>query len=142
MSNKSLPCLNKLNSSMIWFSTFYYKYYKWMSSQYLYFLYFFNKIFTFLDFFFLNLCWVPFELSSWTWEYQLYPASRRRVRINLKPVTSYLINLNKKIVIYNIFHKSKFGQTSADTTAFDRDIVFYYDSTVWNNSVIAKAFIV
>lgn len=106
MAQKSLPILNKVNTSMIWYSTYYYKHYKWLSSQNLYLLYFFNKLFVYLDFLYFNLFWVDFYNT------QLYSNRRpaRRTKIVrqkfYKPVTSYLISLNKNSLFINIYYRS------------------------------------
>lgn len=104
MSHKSLPSLNKLNTSMIWYTTFYYKNYCWLSSQYLYFLYFFNKLLNYLDFFFTNLFWVTFQssdLAMKTRSYKILPLHYTRFS---KPITSYMVNVHKHLVVYNLFY--------------------------------------
>lgn len=106
MAQKSLPILNKVNTSMIWYSTYYYKYYKWLSSQNLFLLYFFNKLFVYLDFFFLSCLWVS-NYSS-TLYYTAKPLNKiykTKVRF-FKPVTAYLINMEENYVIFNIFYKT------------------------------------
>ncbi len=104
MAQKSLPILNKVGVSMLWYTTFYYKYYKWMSSQYLYLIYFFNKLFIYIDFIFSKLQWLTFFSTN------LYINSRKRVKSKLKnhrfnrPLTSYLINVGNKFSLINIYY--------------------------------------
>lgn len=104
MAQKSLPILNKVGVSMLWYTTFYYKYYKWMSSQYLYLIYFFNKLFIYIDFIFSKLQWLTFFSTN------LYISSRKRVKSKLKnhrfnrPLTSYLVNIGNKFSLINIYY--------------------------------------
>lgn len=106
MAQKSLPILNKVNTSMVWYTTYYCKYYKWLSSQNLYLLYFFNKLFVYLDFLFFNLMWLDFY-NVW-----LYTSSHKTPHYRyakqrfFKPVTSYLVTLNTKSIYFNIFYKT------------------------------------
>ncbi len=106
MAQKSLPILNKVNTSMIWYSTYYSKNYKWLSSQILYFLYFFNKLTVFLDIFFRNILWVWFEKTSLSYNYKsLNFVSKNEIRF-FKPVTSFLINLQGINLVINVFYKT------------------------------------
>jgi len=106
LAQKSLPILNKVNTSMIWYSTYYFKHYKWLSSQYVYLLCFFNKLLISLDFFFDKLLWIG------DYRTQLYTPKRCYVTKNsskvrfYKPLTSYLVNLNNKLVVFNVFYKT------------------------------------
>lgn len=106
MAQKSLPILNKVNTSMIWYSTYYCKYYKWLSSQNLYLLYFFNKLFVYLDFFFFNLLW----LRPYTTYFYTTPVRPSRMRYNrfkyVSPVTSYLVTLGTRSIFFNIYYKT------------------------------------
>ena len=106
MAQKSLPNLNKINTSMIWYSTFYNKYYKWLSSQYLYFLYFFNKLTVYLDLFFFNLFWVEYEKTTLSYGYKKYTLWAKNELRFYKPVTAYLINLKNLNLILNIYYKT------------------------------------
>ena len=110
MAQKSLPILNKVNTSMIWYSTFYFKNYKWLSSQYLYFLYFLNKIFIFLDFFIGEFMWVKFY-KKYLYSNAVYSSKLvyKKVRF-FKPVTSYVINLNSKLLVFNLYYKTTLQQ--------------------------------
>lgn len=106
MAQKSLPTLSKINTSMVWYTTYYYKHYKWLSSQNLYLLYFFNKLFVYLDFICLNLLWVSFynsQLYSYRKTAKLPIFSKQRF---FKPVTSYLVSLNSKSIFFNVYYKT------------------------------------
>lgn len=106
MAQKSLPILNKVNTSMIWYTTYYYKHYKWLSSQNLYLLFFFNKLFIYLDFLFFNLMWVDFysiNLYHFTKKAHLPKFTKQRF---FKPVTSYLVTINTKTIFFNIYYKT------------------------------------
>lgn len=106
MAQKSLPILNKVNTSMIWYTTYYYKHYKWLSSQNLYLLFFFNKLFVYLDFLFFNLMWVDFysiNLYHCTRKARLPKFTKQRF---FKPVTSYLVTINTKTIFFNIYYKT------------------------------------
>jgi hypothetical protein len=106
MAQKSLPILNKVGTSMVWYTTFFYKYHKWLSAQYLYMLYFFNKLFVYIDFLFSKLQWVKFYLT------ELYLVKKFKVRSYLrrhrfyKPLTSYLINIGLNFSLINIYYKT------------------------------------
>lgn len=106
MAQKSLPILNKVGVSMVWYTTFFYKYYKWLSSQYIYLIYFFNKLFVYIDFVFSKLQWLFFYSTH------LYMVKKIRVKSYLrrhrfyKPLTSYLINLGNNFSLINIYYKT------------------------------------
>lgn len=106
MAQKSLPILNKVNTSMIWYTTYYCKHYKWLSAQNLYLLYFFNKLFVYLDFLFFNLLWVDFynpHLYSFRRKARLPKFYKQRF---FKPVTSYFVTLTNKSIFFNIYYKT------------------------------------
>ena len=106
MAQKSLPTLNKVNTSMIWYSTYYYKYYKWLSSQYIYLLYFLNKLFVFLDFFFLSRLWQNDE-AVYLFKSKRVKFQRKHKRMRFYyPVTSYLVQLKHKLIIFNLYYKT------------------------------------
>lgn len=106
MAQKSLPILNKVNTSMIWYSTYYCKYYKWLSSQNLYLSYFFNKLFIYLDFFFINLLWIkPYTTYMYNTPWKLSKMRYSKFRY-LRPVTSYLVTLGTKTIFFNIYYKT------------------------------------
>lgn len=106
MAQKSLPILNKVNTSMIWYSTYYFKYYKWLSSQNLYLLYFLNKIFVYLDFFFSNLLWIK-PYTKHLYASTKKPSFRRKIRARFfKPVTAYLVTLDSVTIIFNLYYKT------------------------------------
>ena len=104
MAQKSLPILNKVGVSMLWYTTFFYKYYKWLSSQYLYLIYFLNKLFIYIDFIFSKLQWLTFYSTN------LYINNKKSVKSILKkhrfykPLTSYLINIGTKLSLINIYY--------------------------------------
>lgn len=106
MAQKSLPVLNKVNTSMIWYSTYYSKYYKWLSSQTIFFLYFFNKLTVFTDLFFFKLMWVFFEKTSLSYGTKIIKFRELNEKRYFKPVTSYLISLKSKNIIINVFYKT------------------------------------
>lgn len=91
---------------MIWYVTYYYKHYKWLSSQYIYLLYFLNKLFVYLDFFYSKLFW---EVSPRRYFYGSPKKSiivkRRKTRF-FYPVTSYLVNLAKTSIFFNLYYKT------------------------------------
>lgn len=104
MSQKSLPILNKVGTSMVWYTTFFYKHYKWLSSQNLYMLYFLNKIFVYLDMIFEELHWIEFYSRN------LYKTKRNSIKSYFfkerfsRPFTSYLININSKLLVFNLYY--------------------------------------
>ncbi len=106
MAQKSLPNLNKINTSMIWYSTFYSKYYKWLSSQSLYFLFFFNKLTIYLDLFFFNLFWVSFEKTHFHYGFKKYSFFKKHETRFFKPVTSYLVNAQQANLVLNVYYKT------------------------------------
>lgn len=106
MAQKSLPILNKIGTSMVWYTTYYYKHYKWLSSQNLYLLYFFNKLFVYLDFFFLNLMWLkPYTTKLYYCSFRSSSTKFTKIRF-FKPVTSYLINIKERYTIFNLYYKT------------------------------------
>lgn len=127
MAQKSLPILNKVNTSMIWYSTYFFKYYKWASSQYLYLLYFFNKLFVYLDFFFLILLWAKPYSTYWSYHQVTVPHHYySRIRF-FKPVTSYLINVRESYYIFNIYYKTSLEAFQSLTSTKDTNIsIFNY----------------
>lgn len=106
MAQKSLPELNKVGTSMVWYTTFFYKYYKWLSSQNLYLLYFFNKLFVYIDFIFSKLYWLEF------YGVNLYIVNKPKVKSFLRkhrfyrPLTSYLVNVGVQFSMINIYYKT------------------------------------
>lgn len=113
MAQKSLPNLNKVNTSMIWYSTFYNKHYKWLSSQSIYFLYFFNKLTVYLDLFFYNLFWIPFEKTHWSYGIKKMSYFKAHETRFFKPVTSYLISTNRANLIFNLYYKTSLQRFQA-----------------------------
>ncbi len=106
MAQKSLPILNKVNTSMVWYSTYYFRYYRWLSSQNLYLLYFFNKLFVYLDFFFINLLWTkPYNTFLYKSAVKSSAAFYQKFRF-FKPITSYLITLNTKSIFISLYYKT------------------------------------
>jgi len=110
LSQKSLPVLNKVNTSMIWYSSYYYKHYKWLSAQYIYLLYFLNKLFIYLDFMYSKILW--FSVSS----IYFYSNEKNRIKIKFKktrffyPTTAYLVNLKSGLIIFNFYYKTTLSQ--------------------------------
>lgn len=110
MSQKSLPVLNKVNTSMIWYSSYYYKHYKWLSAQYIYLLYFLNKLFIYLDFMYSKIFW--FSVSS----IYFYSNEQNKIKIKFRktrffyPTTAYLVNLKSGLVIFNFYYKTTLSQ--------------------------------
>ncbi len=106
MAQKSLPILNKVNTSMVWYSTYYFRHYKWLSSQNLYLLYFFNKLFVYLDFFFFNLLWIkPHNTYLYNTNRKNSKAYYEKFRF-FKPITSYLVSLNSKSIFISLYYKT------------------------------------
>lgn len=108
MAQKSLPILNKVNTSMTWYTTYYFKHYKWLASQNLYLLYFFNKLFVYLDFLFCKFFWVEFydtQLYGYKPKGKLPKFLKERF---FKPVTSYLVNIHTKVIFFNLYYKPNF----------------------------------
>lgn len=106
MAQKSLPILNKVGTSMVWYTTFFFKYYKWLSSQNTYLLYFFNKLYVYIDFIFSKLLWLTFYTTN------LYYYKKSKVRNYLrrhrfyKPLTTYLINIGVKFLLVSIHYRT------------------------------------
>ncbi len=128
MAQKSLPILNKVNVSMIWYSTFYYKHYKWLSSQYLYLLYFFNKLFVFLDLFFATLVWTK-PYTTYLAENRGTPANVQYQKFRfLKPVTSYLFELNTKVFFLNVYYSTSLENFQAMSKERDNRFVEEFET--------------
>ena len=91
---------------MLWYTTFFYKYYKWLSSQYIYLVYFFNKLFIFIDIIFSKLQWLSFYSTN------LYLVQKNKVKSLItrhryhKPLTSYLINIGSNFSLINIYYST------------------------------------
>jgi hypothetical protein len=106
LSQKSLPALNKVNVSMIWYITYYYKHYKWLSAQYIYLLYFLNKLFVYLDFLFYKITWVNFVHNDF------YMCLKPKLYIDcgkkrfFYPVTAYFVSLPRVSIFFNLFYKT------------------------------------
>jgi hypothetical protein len=128
MAQKSLPILNKVNVSMIWYSTFYYKHYRWLSSQYLYLLYFFNKLFVFLDLFFATLVWTK-PYTTYLAENRGTPANVQYQKFRfLKPVTSYLFELNTKVFFLNVYYSTSLENFQAMSKERDNRFVEEFET--------------
>lgn len=139
MAQKSLPSINKVGTSMIWYSTFYTAYYKWFSSQSLYFLYFFNKLTVYLDLFYLRLFWIPFERTSWHYGEKISSVFRKNELRFYKPVTSYLIGTKEANLIFNLYYKTnleRFQNMSSDKFKFAN----IFGVTERNFKIIQKMF--
>lgn len=98
MAQKSLPVLNKINVSMVWYITLYNKYYKWLSLNLLFCTFMFIKILTFFDIFNLKILWKD-------------PSKYKYSRIRsfdkfFYPVTLYIIDIGGFIVVYNFFYRA------------------------------------
>lgn len=139
MAQKSLPILNKVNTSMVWYSTYYCKYYKWLSSQNLYLSYFFNKLFVYLDFFFTNFLWIKPQTT-----YMYYtPWKKSKMRYSkfkyFKPVTSYLVTLGTRTIFFNIYYKTSLEnfQSFDKVTTIQR---FNYFDTLLEEKQLNKLF--
>lgn len=127
MAQKSLPIVNKVNTSMIWYSTYYFKYYKWMSSQYLYLLYFFNKLFIYLDLFFFNCLWFK-PHTTYMYVSVKKPSFLKLKKIKFfKPVTSYLVNLGTRCIIFNLYYKTTLAQLQSLTEKTEETTHFAWE---------------
>lgn len=124
MAQKSLPILNKVNTSMIWYTTYYFKYYKWLSSQNLYLLYFFNKLFVYLDFLFFNLMWLNFYTVDLYSSTHKIPHIRRIKQRFFKPITSYLVTLNTKSIYFNLFYRTSLEKFQSRN---DKPVIFRHN---------------
>ena len=116
MACKSLPIINKVNTSMIWYSTYYEKHYKWLSSQTLYFMYFLNKMLVYLRFFFRIFLWLPFEKSYILDNKKLRQPNIKNKGRYFKPVTAYIVNIKNVLIVYNVYYLTslaKFQKTPA-----------------------------
>lgn len=106
MAQKSLPILNKVNTSMVWYTTFYSKHYKWLSSQNLYLMYFFNKLFVYLDFLFYELLWVV-PYSNYLYYSKLPKSFSKWSKIRFfKPLTAYIVNVSNVFIVFNLYYKT------------------------------------
>jgi hypothetical protein len=106
VAQKSLPILNKVNTSMVWYTTFYMKHYKWLSSQNLYLMYFFNKLFVYLDFLFYELLWViPYRECLYYSKSTKTFTKLSKVRF-FKPLTCYMVSLGSMLIIFNLYYKT------------------------------------
>jgi len=97
MSQKSLPVLNKINTSMVWYTTFYNKYYKWLSMNIMFLVYIYIKILTRIDVFNLQLIW------------NLVYSNPNHSILGDKffyPVSIFIVNTNNFILLYNFFYQS------------------------------------
>jgi hypothetical protein len=106
LAQKSLPVLNKVGTSMIWYTTFFYKYYRWLSSQSIYLLYFINKILVYTNFIFSKLLWISFYSNNLYIKKIPKQIPRFKKKKFFKPLTSYLINTGQSLSIVNIFYKT------------------------------------
>lgn len=97
MAQKSLPVLNKVNVSMVWYVTLYNKYYKWLSMNALFCVFMYIRILSFFDIFCSKLLWID-KPSSYS---RLYTAGRF-----FYPVTVYIIDLGDFMLLYNFFYKA------------------------------------
>lgn len=139
MAQKSLPNVNKVGTSMIWYSTFYTNYYKWFSAQSLYFLYFFNKLTVYLDVFYLKLFWVSFESTSWHYGYKISSVFSKNELRFYKPVTSYLVGTKKANLLLNLYYKTnleRFQSMSSEKFKFSN----IFGVTERNYKLIQKLF--
>lgn len=91
---------------MVWYTTFFYKYYKWLSSQSIYLLYFLNKLLVYTEFIFSDLLWVYFY-STQLYKEKLPKKTPFFKKIKFfKPVTSYIVNCGYSLVIINLFYNT------------------------------------
>lgn len=91
---------------MVWYTTMYYKHYKWLSSQNIYLLFFFNKLFIYIDFIFSKLLWLSFySVDLYTSEHPSVKSFFSKTRF-YKPVTSYLVNTGANFSLINIYYRS------------------------------------
>ena len=119
MACKSLPIINKVNTSMLWYTTYYEKHYKWLSSQTLYFMYFLNKILVYLRFFFKIFLWLPFEKTYILDNRKLGKPNIKNKGRYFKPVTAYLVNIKNVLVVYTVYYLTtlaKFQKTFPQPT--------------------------
>ena len=117
MAQKSLPIINKVNSSMTWFTTFFSKYYKWLSSTQLYLLYIFNYYILMLNYINKNSLWINFESL---YLYKSFKNNEKKKLIQLKffkYITSYIIEEKNLLIICNLYYKgslNRFKSTISD----------------------------
>ena len=97
MAQKSLPTLNKINVSMVWYTTFYEKHYKWLSMNLLILLFFYIKI----------LCHYNIFSSLNIWK-----KKKKKIKFNFinyrffYPVTCYIVDFQSFLLLYNFFYKT------------------------------------
>ena len=93
----------------------------------MYLLYFFNKLFIFLDLFFVNCLWVkPYT----TYLYASYrkPSKLRLKKIKFfKPVTSYLVNLGTRCIVFNLYYKTTLEQLISLTAKNEEQPMFAWE---------------
>lgn len=95
----------------------------------------------FLDFFFIELFWIPFELTSLTWGYKTYKELTIVHSRLTKPITSYLINLNQKLLVYNIYYRSNLSQLQALAIQSNKEDAEPFSSDTWNSVYTLKTFL-
>ena len=67
-------------------------------------MYFFNKMLVYLRFFFKHFLWVPFEKTYILDTYHIPHFLVKNKLRYFKPVTSYIVNIKNKLVVYNIYY--------------------------------------
>lgn len=97
MAQKSLPILNKVNVSMVWYSTIYSKYYKWISANVLYLSFTYLKILIKFNLFNLDLLWS----NTINKELKATPITNKF----FSPFTLYIVDYSNFIIIYNLYYK-------------------------------------
>lgn len=105
-----------------------------MSSQNLYLLYFFNKLFVYLDFFFFHLLWIK-PYTTYLYQSPVKPsfATYEKFRF-FKPITSYLVTLNTKSIFFNLYYK-----TSLETfQALNRKVEYHSEDFFDNMAETAR----
>ncbi len=110
MAQKSLPSLNKVNTSMIWYSTFFHKHYRWLSSQNLYLLCYLNKLLISINYFNRSLLWTPYEYPTTSWNsiegFKLIKSKHKANMRFFKPVTSYFVSINSSMILINLYYST------------------------------------
>lgn len=107
MAQKSLPLLNKINVSLVWYITYFNKYFKWLSLQTFYFMIFFNKYCESLNFTLNRSMWQPFESNTL---YSIGRLSQQRLvrSINTKSFNStYILYLGPRLLVVNLYYYKK-----------------------------------
>lgn len=106
MAQKKLPIINKINSSMVWFTTFFSKYYKWLSSNQLYLIYIFNYYLLLLNFILKNTLWIKFETKYLYKVNKIKNKKRKYIKTKFfKYITSYIIEETSILIICNLYYK-------------------------------------